>query len=567
MQESVEDTDANTPVPSFKGNSDVLTGEQAVNQEVGEEKEHVPVEEKAYEAGYTYPSSTEPIPDEDAPEVTSTITPDTINASISSAAGDATSSAPPAPESLSDVVPVSSSAAAALGAEETELISTDAAEAKLVEDTVQDTHADADDSKVYLPEATVRVTGDDLVPDSQVSEDNGVDGAAETTFIDPISTAPNMADDSLQEVGFGEAEEPPRATVVSDDADPVVSDQIIQEINTQEEPESKDEPTNSVAEDQTEQGPTEITEENLSADTDASQLLTTHESELERPKSPWTPSYSVTTQGPGIPTSDEVDVADLPVLPPPVVQLVASLDEHPRSDPVLAQIEPTVTVTNVQDEVEVPPLSDPPRPWTPSYSVVVQGSPLSTPVDLADPEQAAIATEHVDSLGLTQEEVKDEPNLDMPNSVMTSLIESGVIVDPSTLRDPDVEDVPLDPGSEAAVVAALIESGVLGHDAKEDELPIPALLSSTSAQEETEASAVSDGDDQLLVAPEVEITDDIPASEKMTLSQVPEIETLLTTAQSEPERPKSPWTPSYSVTQQGRVSSDGKPEEAPVPCI
>jgi hypothetical protein len=70
----------------------------------------------------------------------------------------------------------------------------------------------------------------------------------------------------------------------------------------------------------------------------------------------------------------------------------------------------------------------------------------------------------------------------LENPITTSLIESGVIVDPSTLQDPDIDDNPesVDADSEA-VVAALIESGVLGQ--AEDNIdhaeslvfPVPAM--------------------------------------------------------------------------------------------
>jgi hypothetical protein len=65
-------------------------------------------------------------------------------------------------------------------------------------------------------------------------------------------------------------------------------------------------------------------------------------SEVERPKSPWTPSYTVTTQGPGISTSDEQELAELPALPP-------SINASTVPDSVPTQAETTVTVTESQD--------------------------------------------------------------------------------------------------------------------------------------------------------------------------------------------------------------------------
>jgi hypothetical protein len=148
----------------------------------------------------------------------------------------------------------------------------------------------------------------------------------------------------------------------------------------------------------------------------------------------------------------------------------------------------------------LPSLVELPRPWTPSYSVVVQGSPLSTPVDLSPQEEPVVEADHGQPLAVPQTEEIVEPGADLENQpsaiqavsddhAMTSLIESGVIVDPATLQDPDVEGSPgPDPASEA-VVAALIESGVLAEDTptqdgasliSQDDSPI---LSVTAAQD------------------------------------------------------------------------------------
>ncbi|KAJ7707761.1 hypothetical protein B0H17DRAFT_530812 [Mycena rosella] len=127
----------------------------------------------------------------------------------------------------------------------------------------------------------------------------------------------------------------------------------------------------------------EIATEQPSDETDTSRLVAAREPEIERPRSPWTPSYSVVTQGPGISASDEAEIAELPVLPPSVnaLEFASGPEEHSDPPPVLIHAEPTVTVTGTpdDDEPEVPQSSDSSRPWTPSYSVVVQGSPRGSP--------------------------------------------------------------------------------------------------------------------------------------------------------------------------------------------
>nr|GAT60797.1 predicted protein [Mycena chlorophos] len=132
-------------------------------------------------------------------------------------------------------------------------------------------------------------------------------------------------------------------------------------------------------------------------------LLSSSTPEIERPKSPWTPSYSVVQQGPGIDPVDEVLVLDQPTL---------TISEVSNEPPAIAE-----------DNVR------PKSPWTPSYSVVVQGS--SVPVLELDATTETIPA----------------------------------VVDPATLHDPDVEEHTgsPDPASDA-VVAALVESGVVSDE-------------------------------------------------------------------------------------------------------
>ncbi|KAF7312307.1 hypothetical protein MIND_00243700 [Mycena indigotica] len=132
--------------------------------------------------------------------------------------------------------------------------------------------------------------------------------------------------------------------------------------------------------------------------------------DIERPKSPWTPSYSVVTQGPGV---EAVEAAE-PAEPVPDVQPTLTFSDAPDEKEAEAEI------------VETP---RPKSPWTPSYSVVVQGSPSAPPIEL-EAEQA-----------------KPE------------------IVDLSTLRDPDIDEHSGSPDfASDAVVAALVESGIVSDE-------------------------------------------------------------------------------------------------------
>lgn len=79
-------------------------------------------------------------------------------------------------------------------------------------------------------------------------------------------------------------------------------------------------------------------------------------SDIERPKSPWTPSYSVTTQGPGL--TPEEDIPDIEV-PPAVVatsiEIISSAviaEEAPA--PTQAPEVPALSVTT--EDLELGPV-------------------------------------------------------------------------------------------------------------------------------------------------------------------------------------------------------------------
>ncbi|KAJ7127037.1 hypothetical protein C8R44DRAFT_112368 [Mycena epipterygia] len=613
VQEIVSDKTKDSDT-SFESTAPLEKHELLVNPS-SDVEETVAVEEKVSEVESPPPEVQ--IPDDDASkvetEVTSTITPEAaplLNDASAPFAGDEAGATEDGVSSTQDESSVSgaepsvaesfatteSDATPNLAAQEdhplmigedVEPVSAADAEITLVEapifnDGIPDLKVD--DSIAGHPDGTL------VVPEEP--EDNST-YAAETTFTDPVPVSSDLADDS-EEMIFAAPETSVPTTVVSE----VPSEDVNLPVQVTERQEqlanaeesivlsSTDVPPlidlgvspvieisstkpsvpESVSEEQIEQSVVVDGEEfavlaKEQDDTDASRLAA-HEPEMERPRSPWTPSYSVTTQGPGLSPFDEEEIAELPILPPPVNPMALSIE----SPSVVAQAEPTVTVTKIEDvEAEASPSSDPPRPWTPSYSVVIQGSPLSTPVDLGMPEESVkVAHAGVDQPLALSEDSEEREETSAPlaevsdNHVMTSLIESRVIVDPATLQDPDVEDDSVDSGSEA-VVAALIESGVVTdvppHHVYQDDV---APHSVTLAQEDTiesEVPALSDNENQLSL---VDSDVDVPATEEITSDQLPAIDTLLTTP-SEPERPKSPWTPSYSVTTQGPTGSSPSP--------
>ncbi|KAJ8474300.1 hypothetical protein ONZ45_g15991 [Pleurotus djamor] len=108
----------------------------------------------------------------------------------------------------------------------------------------------------------------------------------------------------------------------------------------------------------------------------------------ERPKSPWTPSYSVTSQGSPKPEAQIPLVAE-------------SSSEEPTILDAPLVVEPIVTETPTAEEAKALDTPDqierPKSPWTPSYSVTRQGSvppspqPSSRVIDIEEITQPAPA--------------------------------------------------------------------------------------------------------------------------------------------------------------------------------
>ncbi|KAK0193717.1 hypothetical protein F5146DRAFT_1032078 [Armillaria mellea] len=121
-------------------------------------------------------------------------------------------------------------------------------------------------------------------------------------------------------------------------------------------------------------------------------LLTPARAEIEHPKSPWTPSYSVITQGPGI--SAEEDIPAIEDLPPSLSQVPAV---------ALTPVDSSAPLDEVQTQTPSEILENHPKsPWTPSYSVSVQGSPLHGTAALNE-------TEQVNSIVVADISVAEEP--------------------------------------------------------------------------------------------------------------------------------------------------------------
>ncbi|KAL0954804.1 hypothetical protein HGRIS_003750 [Hohenbuehelia grisea] len=216
----------------------------------------------------------------------------------------------------------------------------------------------------------------------------------------------------------------------------------------------------------------------------------------ERPKSPWTPSYSVTTTGAGSPSiepvlnqepeSAELAEGDLPII-------VTPAEEEPQPD-IAVELKGAVPL-------DIP--ERPKSPWTPSYSTTTQGSPSRSP---------------------TREELVDE-------------IPTSVVISPPGLSEPieidtdaEVKVPPVHHIDEPEVASGPDEVITIEEqNASKDTLEPEHTEFQQPQKDETSASGVE--------------TSALDISTTSLEAQSPQIDA--------PERPQSPWTPSYSVTSQG----------------
>ncbi|KAJ7066912.1 hypothetical protein C8F01DRAFT_1119511 [Mycena amicta] len=277
--------------------------------------------------------------------------------------------------------------------------------------------------------------------------------------------------------------------------------------------------------------------------------LTPPSEPVERPRSPWTPSYSVTTQGPGIP------------LPQDILSEVSN---------ALAP--------------EVPPESNPPsRPWTPSYSVVVQGSPSVASANL----ETHVTSSELPIEALTVAETLENDRIlpvtlaDAPPELPVDLLAREELVDiapsftqlTSDASEPVIAELaeagqPLEesqaPSSDAVPVSNAIEPELLpsGESARIslDSTPQGGLFSGSNDGIEPSASAPS----YSATTQDPEQVEEAPSAQPtLTFSDVPHDTRTL----EDVPRPISPRAPSYSVVLEGSQVAPPIESEEPGPAI
>ncbi|KAJ3926416.1 MAG: hypothetical protein NXY57DRAFT_727254 [Lentinula lateritia] len=284
--------------------------------------------------------------------------------------------------------------------------------------------------------------------------------------------------------------------------------------------------------------------------------LRVHVTEVERPESPWTSSYSVSDQGPDV--TREEDISEIEQLP--VSDVVTSAESSvPMVNIVLEESEPTANIvpeefepTDANPEERKEP-SRPSSPWVPSYSVSVQGSPSISAQGLDFPNKespAHPAESSVDELIPGTEELpeldieiapsvyQDEPedNTAIPSAGLDQLPEVPFGVHLEITENPQ-EPVSIS-DEEVPVGVSVADSSLQGRLDIED---APATVAIENREGEHENEDTTEPADVVNAVGAEEIRSEIGAEDSMNLS-------INTT---EIDRPKSPWTPSYSVINQG----------------
>ncbi|KZT22365.1 hypothetical protein NEOLEDRAFT_1171378 [Neolentinus lepideus HHB14362 ss-1] len=297
--------------------------------------------------------------------------------------------------------------------------------------------------------------------------------------------------------------------------------------------------------------------------------MTPQELDEERPKSPWTPSYSVTIQGgagTGVADNDE-ELAELSQLPPPAE--IEVTEDQAQSEPQITITEPQGDLAAEEERLAVQgeptdepsaesqeadtralsPVPDdvqeerPKSPWTPSYSVTTVGSGLQES-EIAAQEQEIEQLEQLPPTAVTK-----EPSSEVPEAIASfdAQMDDGV---------PAGEEPP--PSSE-------VQGDDVSHNAADAKVPseneaVPVadvtLIEEDLVSEDKEESP----EEEPMVQPEVSSPSLVSWIALDSVGQIPP----LAVDTSASEGPKSLWTPSYSVTRTPELTAETLPTDEPV---
>ncbi|TFK40315.1 hypothetical protein BDQ12DRAFT_734312 [Crucibulum laeve] len=299
--------------------------------------------------------------------------------------------------------------------------------------------------------------------------------------------------------------------------------------------------------------------------------------EIERPRSPWAPSFQVTTVGRGLSPANEIDEPEY-VAAGDVATMDAVAEEQPnvrQEAPTVPDISmPVEEVTESAPSTAIQPTEDlesavldttlvPPRPWTPSYSIHSQGSPLQHTTGLG--EELPVPLEQIDVQDAATEldEMEFAENTELPAATEKG---SSAVEDVQLTTEVIPMDVaPLDETNEvvAAVLTAVEDTPSNDGVAAEGSSPsVPLIIEEdTKAEEHNEAPSNVEPEIPGIVEPEIPsivepeipsiVESEIEAPPTVLLEPLDELSSLEVEPHSEERASPTSWIPSYSVSNQG----------------
>ncbi|KAL0565545.1 hypothetical protein V5O48_016477, partial [Marasmius crinis-equi] len=292
-------------------------------------------------------------------------------------------------------------------------------------------------------------------------------------------------------------------------------------------------------------------------------LAVAEDKDVERPKSPWTPSYSVTSQGPGVAPeeeipeieslSEEAKPAEEAAKEVPTLNIVApaaqrhegiALEDKVWSLSFIVMRSAKVVCQLAQTAAESP---RPTSPWTPSYSVSRQGSPAppaaeETPKDV---QEASTLEDEKPALSTADSNVAEKP--ETPSLEVT---ESQDAEPKATEAVGGVPEASMAEGAQEAVAETEapekteVETSEPQQDSSDaKEAPIDTVGSEATAQTSTvEETAVS---------PAVEVFESHEEPDASSQLDSASLKGSDAVENADDARPASPWPQSYSVAVQG----------------
>ncbi|KAG6917005.1 hypothetical protein DXG01_004270 [Tephrocybe rancida] len=345
--------------------------------------------------------------------------------------------------------------------------------------------------------------------------------------------------------------------------------------------------------------------------------------EIERPKSPWTPSFQVTTVGRGASPDQQaqepepavsatevsttgIEQESQPVEVPAAIvdlELAKDIEQPSVSPPELYIDKSSLDETADTEEPSDAPIDEPPRSWTPSYSVHSQGSPRPDHAELEAEAQEPPARPWTPSYSVhsqgspipTDIVLDEEPTLLADGEAVVAQEEEAVELE--EMKFADNEEAPV-PAPSVPSVEEEQSQDEMSEILEQIKVPTVVALTSQNANEETErpleptsAEVSAEPVNAVLEAPSIDVaTTDVRdvlteqsavaheaefegvVKDEAVSVQVPELvldvsEKVLASSASEEtpgglvprseERPTSPsWVASYSVSVQGSPAQE-----------